>query len=268
MKNIFDLLPISRRQREKIIFSLMPNLLMELFDKYLRLHVSGAENIPKKGPVLIIPNHSGYSGLDAMILSHEIVKLKNRIPKVLTHHLWFASELTAKPAQKLGFIEATSKNGLHELQNDHIVIVFPEGERGNFKPTKYAYKLQEFKRGFIRMALETHATIIPAIIVGAEETHINLKKIKFGKNKFGVSLPVPLNVFPLPVKWNIKFLPRIHLPYDKGAVSDSALVHKLSEQIQIKMQQALNEELQQRKGVFINRPNWLKDTLKNFGIKF
>ena len=52
---------------------------------------------------------------------------------------------------------------------------------GNFKASSNRYHLQEFKRGFIRMALLTKAPIIPTLIIGAEETHINLKQLKLAK---------------------------------------------------------------------------------------
>jgi len=100
---------------------------------------------------------------------------------VLTHHLWFLTKTTAIPANKLGFIEATSENGLKALKKNQLVVLFPEGEYGNFKPSSKAYQLQEFKRGFIRMALATNSPIIPTLILGAEETHVNLSRLKLTK---------------------------------------------------------------------------------------
>ena len=131
-----------------------------------------------------------------------------------------------------------------------MIILFPEGEYGNFKPTSKAYQLQEFKRGFVRMALKTGAPIVPTMIVGAEETHINLKQIKFSKLLRGVVLPLPLNVIPLPAKWKIKFLKPIDLPYKASAVNDRGLVKEIAEDIREMVQDNIKKEAVNRDGIF------------------
>lgn len=236
--------------REDIIYRTAPRFIMEVMRKYFRLQVEGLENIPKSGPVIIAPNHSGYSGFDAMILAHEIYKDTGRVARVLTHHLWFITKTTSVPAKKLGFIEATTKNGLAALKKGQVIILFPEGEYGNFKPTSKAYELQEFKRGFIRMALQTGAPIVPTMIIGAEETHINLKQLKFSKLLRGVVIPLPLNVIPLPAKWKIKFLKPLDLPYKPESADDRALVKEIAEDIREMVQDNIKKEMASRNGIF------------------
>lgn len=237
--------------RDTLIYRVLPKLILEIIRKYLRVEVVGIENIPKRGRVLIAPNHSGYSGFDAMILAHIIFNEAKRIPRVLTHHFWFLTKTTSIPAQKLGFTEATYQNGVATLKKNNVMILFPEGELGNFKPTSQMYELQEFKRGFIRMALETNSPIVPTIIIGAEETHINLHQLKFSKFLKGVVLPLPLNIIPLPVKWKIIFMPPIHLPYGIEAMEDRELVHEIAQDIQEQMQETLAQELKKRKSTFL-----------------
>ncbi len=237
--------------RDTLIFRVLPRFLLEILRKYFRLEVQGVENIPRRGPVILAPNHSGYSGFDAFLLGHIVQKEAKRIPRVLTHHFWFLTESTAIPAQKMGFTEATYENGLNALKKGNAIILFPEGEHGNFKPTSERYQIQEFKRGFIRMALEAQCPIVPVVILGAEETHINLKKLKFTKFLRGSVIPLPLNVLPLPAKWRIRFLEPIHLPYKAGRVEDSELVHEIAQDIQEKLQQAIEESLNDRGNPFI-----------------
>ena len=183
-----------------------------------------------------------------MVLTHILNRDLKRIPRVLTHHFWFLTKNTAIPAQKMGFIEATFANGVKELKKNNLVVIFPEGEKGNFKPTSQMYQLQEFKRGFIRMALSTQAPIIPTLIIGAEETSINLSQLKFTKFLRGVVLPIPLNVIPLPVKWKIKFLPPIYLPYAATSVDDRELVLEIADELREQMQDVLSEEILKRGG--------------------
>lgn len=236
--------------RDILLFRVFPRLLLEIMSKYFRLQVEGAENIPRRGPVVIAPNHSGYSGFDAFLLGHVIQKQARRVPRVLTHHLWFLTEATALPAQKMGFTEATYENGVNALKKGNAIVLFPEGEHGNFKPSSQRYQLQEFRRGFVRMALETQSPIVPTVVIGAEETHINLKKLKFTKFLKGSVIPLPLNVLPLPAKWRIIFLEPIYLPYKPEARHDSELVHEIAEEIQEKLQGVIQRELKKRAGLF------------------
>lgn len=235
----------------KIVLNpLIKDSLVQLIKLYFRLETEGLDNIPQKGSALIIPNHSGFAGLDAVILTHEISQKIKRHPKVMTHYLWFLSQATGIPAQKLGFIEATTQNGLNLLSQKNLVILFPEGEKGNFKPTSKKYQLQEFKRGFVRWALQTQSPIIPTLIIGAEESQLNLTPINLRFLAKKLILPLPLNLIPLPSKWKIIFLPPITLPYTPESASDNHLVHEITQDIHQKMQKMLTEELNKRKNIY------------------
>ncbi len=235
---------------DKLIYKVLPHFFLEIIRKYLRLEVVGISNIPKTGPVIVAPNHSGFSGFDAILINYLITEQARRIPRVMSHHLWFLTETTSVPAHKLGFVEATYENGVSLLRRKNVIILFPEGERGNFKPSSEMYQLQAFKRGFVRMALETGAPIVPCVVIGAEETHINLSQLRFAKFLRGPILPLPLNLIPLPAKWKICFLEPIYLPYSKEAVQDHDLVHEIAEDIQEKMQEAILFEIRKRSSVF------------------
>ena len=236
---------------DSLLYKVFPRLFMEMMKKYFRLEIEGLENIPSKGPVIISPNHSGFAGFDAMILAYILQEKTKRIPRVMTHHLWFLTDKTALPAQKMGFIEATYENGISLLKKNHLVVLFPEGANGNFKASSKKYQLQEFKRGFVRMAMQTNAVIVPTLIIGAEETNINLQKLKFTKFLRGLVLPLPLNIIPLPAKWKIVFHKPINLPFGPDKVSDSELCHDLANEIQESMQKKLNKELRKRGSAYI-----------------
>lgn len=242
-EKVFNLKELST---DALIYKVFPRFFMELMKKYFRLEVEGIENIPAKGPVIIAPNHSGFSGFDAMILAYVLQEQTKRIPRVMTHHMWFLTETTSIPAHKLGFIEATYDNGISLLKKNNMVVLFPEGEHGNFKPSTKRYQLQEFKRGFVRMAIQSQAKVVPTIILGAEETHINLQKLKFTKFLRGLVLPLPLNVIPLPAKWKIIFEKPIDFPFTADKLSDSELCHDLAMDVQEAMQVKINKEVKKR----------------------
>jgi 1-acyl-sn-glycerol-3-phosphate acyltransferase len=236
---------------EELVYRVFPHFLGEIMTKYLRVEVEGLENIPRKGPAIISPNHSGYSGFDAFLLCHHIDQATQRVPRVLAHHFWFLNQTTAIPAQKMGFIEANKKNGLAVLKKKQLLILFPEGEYGNFKPTTRRYQLQTFKKGFVRMALETQSPIIPTLVIGAEETHINLAQLKFTKYLRGLVIPLPLNIIPLPARWKIKVLPPIHLDRGPEALDDEDYIRRTTEDIQDYMQIELKNELKNRRFIYL-----------------
>lgn len=237
--------------KDLLLYRVMPRFVLEIIRKYFRLEVEGAEHLPKKGRAIVVPNHSGYAGFDAFMIGNEIRNKTNRIPRILAHQLWFINKATSIPLEKMGITEATMNNGLELLKRNNITILFPEGEYGNFKPITKKYRVQEFKRGFVRMALMTGAPIIPTIVIGAEETHITLSQLKFTKYLVGTVLPLPLNVIPLPAKWTIKFLKPIYLDYPPEKADDRPLVLKISRQIQELIQFHIDQELKKRTYIYL-----------------
>ena len=68
-----------------------------------------------------------------------------------------------------GQITGTPENCRRLLEDEEAILVFPEGAKGISKPFTQRYQLQEFGNGFLRLALETGAPIVPIAVVGAEE---------------------------------------------------------------------------------------------------
>lgn len=233
--------------REELAFKLVPVLTLEIIRKYLRVECEGIENIPKEGPAIIISNHSGYAGFDAVMLSNEIRREVKRIPHLVAHKLWFLGKPVKVISEKMGFVEADFNNSLEILRQNEPIILFPEGEAGNFKPSHRRYRLQEFKRGFARLAMVTGAPIVPAVVIGAEETHINLSQIKFTKYLMGSVLPLPLNILPLPVKWKIRFLEPIQLDYKPADAMNREKVYDVSKKMKHLLQKTIIDELRKRK---------------------
>lgn len=244
-------LKASGLSREELAYRVLPSFFLELITRYLRVKTEGAQYLPKKGPCIIIANHSGFMGFDALMLGHQVFHATKRIPHIIAHKLWFMRPEISVHAEKFGLIPATYENGLKMLEKGESLLLFPEGEEGNFKPTSYRYRLRRFRRGFVRLALATGAPIIPAVVVGAEETNITLSQIRWAKELVGIIIPVPLNVVPLPAKWKIKFLKPIKIEKDEEKLQDMAYVTKRSRQIRSQLQRALHAQLKKRKTVFL-----------------
>ena len=244
---------LENKDLHTITHSVFPQFFLENVRKYLRIEVYGLENIPKTGRVLITPNHSNLIGLDAVMTAYILFKEMKRIPRILAHRgffHWLPHKFT-NFAHEMGLVEVSFEHGVELLEKNKMVLCFPEGERGNFKASSLRYRLQKFHTGFVRMAVHTNAPIIPCVIIGAEESNINITSLQIQKLIKGMLLPIPLNILPLPAKWNIFFLPPIDTSkFNPIDIYDRMKMKILSAQIRALIQKKIHEELRHRKYVY------------------
>lgn len=201
-----------KKTSRKVLQKNLGRFWLALLKSYFRMEVIGIENIPRKGPALIISNHSGFVGADAVLLTYVIKRATRRRARLLAHRAFFDfSSRLKKVSESFGLKKAGVFSGVEILKREQLLILFPEGEAGNFKATTHAYELQPFHTGFIRMALEAGAPIVPSFVIGAEESHLNLGCLDFSRFVRGIKIPLPVNLFPLPAKWKIVVLPPVHL---------------------------------------------------------
>lgn len=256
-----DLVELVQRSEVKTL----TRLWLTLLRTYFRIEVEGLEHIPRKGGALIAPNHSGFAGADAVLLTFLIKRETKRRARILAHRSFFDfSKTLASISESFGLRKASVDGGAHQLKNDHLVILFPEGETGNFKTSFKRYRLQAFHTGFLRMALEAKVPIIPCVIIGAEESHLNLGNLNFSKIIKGLRIPLPVNWVPLPAKWRIVFLPKIEHPLlvkhtPEELLASPELLRRLTRSIQRHMQLEIRKRLRDRKYVYFSfRKNYAK----------
>ena len=235
-----------------------------MYTAYWRVQTSGLENIPEQGRALLVVNHSGQLPWDGAMVGLAVLKdhPAQRLVRTL-YATWFPTlPFFSAMLTKLGQALATEENGIRLLEQDQLVAVFPEGYKGVGKLFKERYRLARFGRGgFVRMALKTHAPMIPVSVVGAEETYISLAKsptmaklIHFPY--FPISPTFPwfglLGFVPLPTKWFIDFGEPIQLDnYGPDAENNLILVSQLTDQVRNIVQEMIYTRLAQRKSVFL-----------------
>jgi 1-acyl-sn-glycerol-3-phosphate acyltransferase len=236
----------------KVNITSVTRLWLYFLRSYFRVEVVGLENIPRKGPALIIPNHSGFAGADAVLLTYVIKRATRRRARLMAHRAFFDFSKTLKTvSESFGLRKAGISSGVSVLKKGQLLILFPEGETGNFKPTTHRYELQPFHTGFLRMAIETGAPIIPCFVIGAEESHLNLGNINFSKLIKGLRMPLPVNFIPLPAKWKIVLLPPIDTQqYSRELLEDKKGLQRLAVRFQKQLQKAILQELKNRPFIY------------------
>ncbi len=230
-------------------------------EKWFRVEVRGAENIPTEGGALVVSNHSGTVPVDGLVTMFSINDRTGRHLRPLGADLVFRLPFIGELARKGGATLACNQDATRMLSGGELVGVWPEGFKGIGKPYSERYKLQRFGRGgFVSAAVRTGVPIVPCSVVGAEEIYPLVGNVPALARLLGIPyIPItpffpllgPLGLVPLPSKWVIEFGEPIRTDsFDEGAADDPMLVFNVTDQVRETIQQTLYTLLMQRRSVF------------------
>ena len=225
-----------------------------LYRNYFRVTLHGIDRVPADGRVLLVANHSGQLPFDAAMLAVALLLDMDppRIARALVERwvptLPFISPFFARIGQVVG----TPENCRRLLAADEALMVFPEGVRGLNKVFSERYKLRSFSSGFMRLALEANAPIVPIGVVGAEEQAPALVDLKPLARMLGMpALPITpyLLPLPLPVHYHVYFGEPLRFTGSPDA--DDAELERQAGEVQAAVQGLVNQGLAERPGVFL-----------------
>ena len=236
-----------------------------LYDYWWRIQATGVENVPAHGRALVVSNHSGsLFPFDASMLVGSIMKEHPlpRWPRPMVLNWAFELPFLSFFMRKVGGVPASPFNAIRLLEQDEIVMVFPEGVKGTGKPFSERYRLQRFGRGgFVEVALRTGSPIVPVAVVGAEEIYPKIADSQLLAKLLGAPfVPItptlpwlgPLGLIPLPSRWRIEFCEPIDVSeYPPEAADDRALLFEISERVRDTIQEQLYEALVRRGSAFL-----------------
>jgi 1-acyl-sn-glycerol-3-phosphate acyltransferase len=180
---------------------------------YFRVDMTGLENIPEGG-ALLVANHSGQIPLDGVMIGTGLL-LDAPEPRLIRSMFdrW-ASTLpwVSVFLQRVGQVVGRPENFDRLLEGGELILVFPEGTKGIQKTFKKAYQLEEFGLGFMRLSLQHGCPIVPVAVVGAEEQYPAVYDARWLGRRVGLeSMPIPLQMLlpfigfmPLPTKYHIR----------------------------------------------------------------
>ncbi len=237
-----------------------------LYEVWWRVEPDGVLNVPAHGRALLVSNHAGaLFPFDASMILLSLMK-QHPLPRwarFLVLDWAFALPFISAFMRKVGGVPASKHNAARLLEQDELVMVFPEGAKGTGKQFSDRYRLQRFGRGgFVEVALRTGAPIVPVAVVGSEEIYPKLADARPLARLVGAPfVPVtptfpwlgPLGLVPLPSKWRIEFCEPIDLSHHgPDAAEDRRLLFQVTEQVRETIQAKLYENLVERRSAFVS----------------
>lgn len=122
-----------------------------------RFDVSGLENIPKEGKLIICANH--INNFDPIIVSIIFPRTINWMgKKELFKYKWFSfilEKLNVFPVDRQGTDIKSVKKSLRILKEDKVLGIFPEGTKVK------GYDMENAKPGVALMAVKSQTNILP-----------------------------------------------------------------------------------------------------------
>lgn len=138
--------------------------LRTLYFLLLRLEVSGAENVPLTGPLILMINH--IHALDPFIVVGVFPRPVTPMSKIEVFDLpligILAQAYGAFPIRRGQVDKRALRQSFRVLQEEGVLLIAPEGTRS---PT---HSLQWGKEGMALIAVRTGAPIIPVAVTGTE----------------------------------------------------------------------------------------------------
>lgn len=177
---------------------------------YFTVETRGIEHVPARGRAMVVGNHSGGIAIDgAMVIAScflelEPPRLAQGMAEKFLARFPFMSSWTARTGHLTGLPEHAERL----LEDDRMLMVFPEGARGTAKLFRERNSLVDFGSGFVRLALKTRSPIVPVAVLGGGEAFPTVANAYRLGRLLGVPY-VPIVAYgvpvPLPAKIEIEY---------------------------------------------------------------
>ena len=220
-----------------------------LYKHYFRTRVFGKENVENK-QYMVVANHGGQIAIDGLLIGTAFATEMEhpRILRAMVERFFTNIPFINKWASECGAVLGDRENCLNLLERGESLLIFPEGVRGVAKNTQDFYHVQEFTRGFYRMAIKSGVEILPVAVIGQEEVFPYVYQAKWLAKRLGLpALPISANYVPLPSPVDIYISEPIKIPehFTNHHIDDE--IDPFIEDIEATIQAMIDEGLKKRR---------------------
>ena len=146
-------------------------ILLPIYGIFYRLKykptIIGANNIPKKGPIILCGNHKHtHDQMNVMIVTRRIIHYMAKEEYFEGKYAWFFKLAGCIKVDRRIHDEEAKQTALNILNSGGAVGIFPEGTRNKTLGTKDEVDLLPFKYGAVSLAKKSNALIVPFGISG------------------------------------------------------------------------------------------------------
>jgi len=179
---------------------------------YFSVETHGIEHVPARGRGMLVGNHSGGIAIDgAMVVASCFLEMEPpRLAQGMAEKFLNRMPFMGLWMSRTGHFTGLPEHAERLLQEDRLVMVFPEGARGTAKLFRERNSLVDFGTGFVRLALKTKTPIIPfAVLGGGEAFPTVVNAYKLGRLLGVPYIPIVAYglPFPIPAKIQIEYGP-------------------------------------------------------------
>lgn len=262
--------------RDPELVRLVLDVFRALADRYFRLEVRGIENVPAKGPALLVGNHNGaFLPTDGFFTSLAICDRygPGRAVYSLAHDFLFCDSTLRRYALRLGALRAGHAGAMRVFERGGLVLVYPGSDLDTFRPWSERNRVVlGGRKGFITLALRAGVPIIPVLSAGTHEQLVVLTRgdrlaelLRTRAWARTVTFPIVLSVpwgittgflpyLPLPAQTTLAFGEPISWPeLGPEDAGDPAILERAYREVESKMQ-AILDRLTVGRRPFLGQP--------------
>lgn len=186
--------------------------LSPFYHRYFSVECRGIAHIPARGRAMIVGNHSGGWAVDGlMVIASAFWECEPpRLAQGMAEKFISRTPIASMWAARTGQLPGLPEHAERLLEDERLLMVFPEGARGTAKLYRDRYSLVDFGTGFMRLALKTKTPIVPFGFLGGGEAVPTVYNATTLGRALGVPY-IPLTPygipFPLPAKLEVEYAP-------------------------------------------------------------